>query len=108
MTHAWLVYCLRGPKGSPTSRSDPPAWNWDREKSCRSQTPAAAVVRSLGWGGGKAKVVEKLFQTDPMPWEEPVPERQAPVLTCQPNRAEGSTEGLRAQDCGISAREFQD
>lgn len=59
MTHAWLVYCLRGPKGSPTSRSDPPAWSWDREKSCRSQTPAAAVVRSLGWGAGKAKVVEK-------------------------------------------------
>lgn len=53
-------------------------------------------------------MVEKLFQTDLMPWEEPVPEHQAPVLTCQPNRAEGSTKGLRAQDCGISAREFQD
>lgn len=73
MTHARLVYCLRGPRGSPTSRSDPPAWSWDREKSCCSQTPAAAVVRSLGWGGGRAKVVEKLFQTDLMPWEEPVP-----------------------------------
>lgn len=53
-------------------------------------------------------MVEKLFQTDLMPWEEPVPERQVPVQMCQPHRAEGSTKGLRAQDCGICAQEFQD
>lgn len=43
------------------------------------QAPAAAVVRSLGWGERRAKVAEKLLQTGHMPWEVPVWKYQVPV-----------------------------
>lgn len=93
-------------QGQSTSCSDPSAWSWDREKPCCVQAPAAAVVRSLGWGERKAKVAEKLLQTGHMPYVSVELSGPCPLMcferSTKPMR-------LRVQDCGhLCIQGFQD